>query len=93
MASSLKGPTPQQHDGRGLRVGIVHARWNESIIGPLLDGAKAELLRCGVAPGDIVVQSVPGSWELPVAVQRYVLTGTRIVRSVGMFRSRSRVAN
>lgn len=70
MASSLKGPTPQEHDGRGLRIGIVHARWNQGIIGPLLDGAKSELLRCGVAPDDIIVQSVPGSWELPVAVQR-----------------------
>lgn len=68
--TSLKGPSPQHHDGRGLRVGIVHARWNETVIGPLLDGAVKELLKCGVAEKDIVVESVPGSWELPVAVQR-----------------------
>ncbi|OAQ99535.1 hypothetical protein LLEC1_05109 [Akanthomyces lecanii] len=35
MSSSLKGPTPQQHDGSGLRIGIVHARWNTSVIEPL----------------------------------------------------------
>ncbi|KAJ6787671.1 hypothetical protein PWT90_10779 [Aphanocladium album] len=67
---SLKGPTPQQHDGAGLRIGIVHARWNESVIEPLVAGAKAKLLECGVKESNIVVQSCPGSWELPIAVQR-----------------------
>ncbi|KAL7629198.1 lumazine synthase [Parahypoxylon ruwenzoriense] len=71
MAShSLKGPTPQEHDGSGLRIGIVHARWNSTIIEPLLNGTKAKLLSCGVSESNIVVQSVPGSWELPIAVQR-----------------------
>ncbi|TLD13615.1 uncharacterized protein PgNI_02938 [Pyricularia grisea] len=65
-----KGPTPQQHDGSALRIGIVHARWNETIIEPLLAGTKAKLLACGVKESNIVVQSVPGSWELPIAVQR-----------------------
>ncbi|KYK55469.1 6,7-dimethyl-8-ribityllumazine synthase [Drechmeria coniospora] len=67
---SLKGPTPQQHDGSGLRIGIVHARWNSTIIEPLVQGAKAKLLSCGVEDSNIVVQSCPGSWELPLAVQR-----------------------
>ncbi|KAK3394524.1 hypothetical protein B0H63DRAFT_426466 [Podospora didyma] len=65
-----KGPTPQLHDGSGLRIGIVHARWNEAIIESLLAGTKAKLLECGVPEANIVVQSVPGSWELPIAVQR-----------------------
>lgn len=70
MAHSLKGPTPQEHDGSGLRIGIVHARWNTTIIEPLLKGTKEKLLGCGVKESNIVVQSVPGSWELPIAVQR-----------------------
>lgn len=65
-----KGPAPQLHDGSNLRIGIVHARWNASIIEPLLAGTKAKLLECGVKEQNIVVQSVPGSWELPIAVQR-----------------------
>lgn len=65
-----KGPAPQVHDGSGLRIGIVHARWNHSIIEPLLKGAMAKLHQCGVKDSNIVVQSVPGSWELPIAVQR-----------------------
>ncbi|CAK7265662.1 lumazine synthase [Sporothrix epigloea] len=66
-----KGPVSQKHDGTGLRVGIIHARWNTSIIEPLLAGTKAKLLESGVAAEDIVVDSVPGAWELPVAVQRF----------------------
>ncbi|KAL2178615.1 6,7-dimethyl-8-ribityllumazine synthase [Thermothelomyces heterothallicus CBS 202.75] len=65
-----KGPAPQLHDGSNLRIGIVHARWNNTIIEPLLAGAKAKLKECGVKDSNIVVQTVPGSWELPIAVQR-----------------------
>ncbi|CAH0059693.1 unnamed protein product [Clonostachys solani] len=68
----LKGPSPQHHDGSGLRVAIVHARWNESIIEPLVAGAKEKLLAAGVKESNIVVQSCPGSWELPIAVQRLI---------------------
>ncbi|KAI0869384.1 6,7-dimethyl-8-ribityllumazine synthase [Hypoxylon argillaceum] len=71
MAStSLKGPKPEEHDGTNLRIGIVHARWNETIIAPLVEGTKAQLTKCGVKASNIVIQSVPGSWELPIAVQR-----------------------
>ncbi|KAK1996871.1 6,7-dimethyl-8-ribityllumazine synthase [Colletotrichum falcatum] len=68
--SGIKGPTPQEHDGSALRIGIVHARWNATIIEPLVKGAKEKLLACGVKESNIVLQSVPGSWELPIAVQR-----------------------
>lgn len=67
-----KGPAPVRFDGRDLRIGIVHARWNDTIIDALLAGTKSKLLECGVAESNIVVQSVPGSWELPIAVQRCV---------------------
>jgi 6,7-dimethyl-8-ribityllumazine synthase len=69
--SSLKGPSPQHHDGSNLRIAIVHARWNSTIIEPLVTGAKEKLLASGVKESNIVVQSCPGSWELPIAVQRY----------------------
>jgi 6,7-dimethyl-8-ribityllumazine synthase len=72
MHSDTKGPAPQVHDGSALRVGIVHARWNDTIIQPLLEGTKAKLLACGVKESNIVVETVPGSWELPIAVQRSV---------------------
>jgi len=69
--TTLKGPgAAQQHDGSPLRIGIVHARWNTQIIEPLLEGTKSKLLAAGVKESNIVVQTVPGSWELPIAVQR-----------------------
>lgn len=57
--------------GSELRIGIVHARWNAEIIDSLLSGAKKSLLDAGVKEENIVLQSVPGSYELPYAVQRY----------------------
>lgn len=75
--SSIKGPAPQHHDGSSLRIGIVHARWNIAIIEPLVAGAKAKLLEAGVKESNIVIQSCPGAWELPIAVQRYCLLASR----------------
>ncbi|KAL2828635.1 6,7-dimethyl-8-ribityllumazine synthase [Aspergillus cavernicola] len=68
---SLKGPgAPETFDGSGLRVAIVHARWNMGIIGPLVEGAKKTLLAAGVAEDHIELHTVPGSYELPYTVQR-----------------------
>jgi 6,7-dimethyl-8-ribityllumazine synthase len=60
--------------GSGLRIGIVHARWNTKIIDALLDGTKKALKDAGVKDENVVVQSVPGSYELPYAVKQYVST-------------------
>jgi 6,7-dimethyl-8-ribityllumazine synthase len=63
MAPATKGiGAAPKIDGSDLRIGIVHARWNEQIIEPLLEGARKEILAAGVKPANIVVQSVPGSW-------------------------------
>lgn len=56
--------------GAGLRIAIVHARWNMGIIGPLVDGAKRSLLAAGVSENNITIHTVPGSYELPFAVQK-----------------------
>ncbi|KAJ5948410.1 hypothetical protein N7454_001717 [Penicillium verhagenii] len=69
--SSIKGPgAAQNHDGSGLRVAIIHARWNATIIDQLVAGAKKSLLAGGVTEDNITVQTVPGSYELPLGVQR-----------------------
>ncbi|KAI9041551.1 lumazine synthase RIB4 [Aspergillus affinis] len=69
--ASLKGPgAAQTYDGSGLRIAIVHARWNMGIIGPLLEGAKKSLLAAGVTDDNITTLTVPGSYELPFAAQR-----------------------
>lgn len=84
--SGIKGPgAPQpQHNGSGLRIGIVHARWNEQIISALLDGTLKSLKAAGVRDENIVIQTVPGSYELPYAVQRmYAASQTEHAASQG----------
>lgn len=48
----------------GMRFGIVVSEWNHNITGALLEGAHATLLKNGVKEDDIVVMTVPGSFEL-----------------------------
>ena len=60
----------EKFDGSSLRIAIVHARWNKSVIDALIAGAVAKLKEAGVKEHNIVIQSVPGSFELPLACQR-----------------------
>lgn len=59
--------------GSALRIGIIHARWNTKIIDALLEGARKKLREAGVKDENVVVQSVPGSYELPYAVKQYAM--------------------
>ncbi|KAF2861083.1 6,7-dimethyl-8-ribityllumazine synthase [Piedraia hortae CBS 480.64] len=69
MSFSSKGPgSVLRFDGKDLRIGIVNARWNNDIIDLLLAGAKKALKDAGVKDENIVIQTVPGSYELPLAV-------------------------
>lgn len=53
--------------GRGKRVAIAVARFNEVVTERLLAGATGALTAAGVASDDIVVCWVPGAFELPLA--------------------------
>jgi len=64
-------------DGSSLRIAIVHARWNKPVIDALVQGAVSKLKAVGVKESNIVIQSVPGSYELPMAVSK-VITGSRV---------------
>ena len=59
----------------GTRVGIVVARWNESVTRRLLAGAVQRLAAAGLTPTDVEVAWVPGSFELPLAADRLAATG------------------
>jgi 6,7-dimethyl-8-ribityllumazine synthase len=56
-------------DGKGLSIGIVQARFNESITNALALACKSELARLGVEAKDIEHLLVPGALEIPVALQ------------------------
>ena len=65
MSQSWEG----RPDGRGLRVAVVVARFNEGITSRLLEGALRALREHGVAEEHIEVVWVPGSFELPLALE------------------------
>ena len=46
--------------------------WPEEYIDALLEGTRKKLREAGVKDENVVVQSVPGSYELPYAVKQYV---------------------
>ncbi len=56
-------------DGKGLCIGIVQARFNESITNALAEACLAELKALGVADADIDHVHVPGALEVPTALQ------------------------
>lgn len=69
-----KGVSFSDMDGSALRVGIVRARWNESVTRSLLEGARSALAGAKVADNNIVELEVPGSFELPLAARLMIET-------------------
>jgi 6,7-dimethyl-8-ribityllumazine synthase len=61
--------TDSRMNGKGLKVGIVQARFNTGVTDTLAQACKAELLALGVAEKDIEHLTVPGALEVPVALQ------------------------
>ncbi|MFA6568615.1 MAG: 6,7-dimethyl-8-ribityllumazine synthase [Victivallales bacterium] len=59
-------------DAKGIRIAIACARFNEFFVGKLLEGAVDAIVRHGGKAGDIDVAWVPGSYELPIAVQKFL---------------------
>lgn len=56
-------------DGQDLRIAIVCARFNPAIGEGLLSASVTELLERGVAPEHMLIQTVPGALEVPLALQ------------------------
>ena len=66
MVTTFKG----NPSGRGKKIGIVVAKFNDFVTRRLLDGCLKELLKHGVSKNDITVARVPGSWEIPLVALR-----------------------
>ncbi|GAA5833089.1 hypothetical protein JCM11251_006513 [Rhodosporidiobolus azoricus] len=71
---TVKGlaPNSEKFDASGERFLIIHARWNESVIAPLVQGTIEKMLESGVKRENIVIETVPGSYELPMACSRLI---------------------
>lgn len=61
--------------GKGLKFGIVVARFNEFITNKLLGGALDTLRRHETADSDIDVAWVPGAFEIPVVAKKMAESG------------------
>lgn len=57
-------------DGSEYKIAIIVSEWNEEVTGALLEGAYNTLLKHGVKQENIVVKTVPGSFELVYASAR-----------------------
>lgn len=68
MFGAEKG-TADKLDGKKLHIGIVQARFNESITNTLASACLAELKALGVQEKNITHVKVPGALEVPVALQ------------------------
>ena len=62
-------------DAKGLKFGIVVARFNEFISTRLLDGAVDCIIRHGAAKGAIEVAWVPGAFEIPLVASKMAESG------------------
>jgi 6,7-dimethyl-8-ribityllumazine synthase len=56
--------------GKGLKFGVVVARFNEFITSKLLGGAQDALNRHGVSEADVDIAWVPGSFEIPLVAKK-----------------------
>ena len=62
-------------DGDGLRIGIVQSRFNEPVCNGLADACIEELERLGVTGEDVLLVTVPGALEIPLALQKLAESG------------------
>ncbi|HEV3227780.1 MAG TPA: 6,7-dimethyl-8-ribityllumazine synthase [Acidimicrobiales bacterium] len=72
VASTREAPAL---DGRGLRVAMVCARFNDHVTTRLVEGARRGLKECHVADGDITEVWVPGAFELPLVAKALAESG------------------
>ncbi len=62
-------------DGKGLRIGIVQARFNEDVTNALAAACLDELAALNVAHNAITHLHVPGALEIPIALQALAKSG------------------
>ena len=74
-SESARANAPDDLDGRGVRVGIVRARWNSQIVDRLAEGVHRGLKAVGVLDSDVIEVSVPGSFEIPFGARVLATSG------------------
>jgi len=79
VATSLKNLSAYDKqripNGADFKIGIVVSEWNDHITNRLLEGAVQTFLDNGVAEENLVIQKVPGAFELPLGAQWLLESG------------------
>jgi 6,7-dimethyl-8-ribityllumazine synthase len=81
---SRHAPTISPVRGDAFRVGIAAARYNERFVDRLLERAIATLRQAGVKERNIAIARVPGSNELPSAVQMLAVRRPDVLLALGV---------
>lgn len=62
-------------DAKGKSFAIVVTRWNQFVVSKLLDGALDGLKRNKAEDNKITIAYCPGSFEIPLVVQKFAKSG------------------
>ena len=65
-------------DASQMKIGVVFAEWNDEITLALLDGVKSTLMKHGLKEDNLIIKSVPGSYELPMGAQLMLESDTKL---------------
>jgi 6,7-dimethyl-8-ribityllumazine synthase len=68
-------PSAARQSAARLRVAIIAARFNSVLVDQLLDGAEREWVAHGGPHERLIVERVPGAFELPLAAKTFAATG------------------
>lgn len=69
----MSGSAPHPGDvtaDPACRIAIVYGAWHREIVMQLVEDARATLIACGVREDRIAVIEAPGTFEVPLLVQR-----------------------
>ena len=69
----MKQASEQKPDARGLRIAILRSAFNGGVVDGLLAGARAALEEMGASA--VMIEEVPGAFELPLASRAAALSG------------------
>lgn len=61
-------------NGGNLRIGIVQSRFNTEVCEALLGACLAQLAESGVRTDSVMLVTVPGALEIPLALQRLAMS-------------------
>ena len=70
----MKTNTFKKLNGKGLKIAIAQARFNQKITDALTKGALKALKETGIIDKNIKIFQIPGAFEIPLTCQKLART-------------------